>query len=124
MCFKIGQSVGRNGLFSQFVLQKIPKSSIYCSLSSVRHVVEKVNGSRDGWMKDLGKIQNFAAVEDSKSNEKRTVAASSPAILTYTGNTTLRITSQLHIFTPEKDAPRGSWPIFRLMVSLKSWGLQ
>lgn len=41
----------------------------------------------------------------------------SPSELVYTGNHKIPITSKLHIVTPEEDTPRGTWPVFRLMVS-------
>jgi hypothetical protein len=41
----------------------------------------------------------------------------SPTELTYTGDMTIPITTELRIITPEEDAPSGVWPIFRLMVS-------
>lgn len=40
----------------------------------------------------------------------------SPSTLTYTGNQTIPVTSHLHIVTPDEDTPRGTWPIFRIMV--------
>lgn len=43
----------------------------------------------------------------------------SPATMTYTGGHEMPVTSQLHIVTPEEDAPRGTWPVFRLMVGGK-----
>jgi hypothetical protein len=42
--------------------------------------------------------------------------AVSPNTLRYTGDAVMPITSKLHIVTPQEDAPRGVWPIFRLMV--------
>lgn len=36
--------------------------------------------------------------------------------LTYTGNTTMPITTRLQLVTPDDDTPRGIWPVFRLMV--------
>ena len=41
----------------------------------------------------------------------------SPFELSFTGNTTIPVTSRLHIVTPEEDTPKGVWPIFRIMVS-------
>jgi hypothetical protein len=41
----------------------------------------------------------------------------SPSELTFTGDTSIPVTSKLHIVTPEEDTPRGVWPIFRIMVS-------
>lgn len=49
-------------------------------------------------------------------SEKVTTDNSSPSELMYTGETTIPITSILHIVTPEEDTPSGIWPIFRLMV--------
>lgn len=40
----------------------------------------------------------------------------SPSELTYTGDATMPITSDLHIVDPShEDAPRGTWPVFRIM---------
>ena len=39
-----------------------------------------------------------------------------PSQLTYTGGSTIPITSLLHVVTPEEETPSGTWPIFRLMV--------
>jgi hypothetical protein len=41
----------------------------------------------------------------------------SPLSLTFTGTTTMPITSELKIVTPNQDPPSGIWPVFRLMVS-------
>ena len=41
----------------------------------------------------------------------------SPSELTYTGDATIPITTELHIVTPGEETPSGIWPIFRLMVS-------
>lgn len=41
----------------------------------------------------------------------------SPSQLQYTGDATIPITSRLHIVKPGEDTPRGTWPVFRLMVS-------
>jgi len=38
-----------------------------------------------------------------------------PTELTYTGDTTMPITTRLHLVTPEEDIPSGIWPVFRLM---------
>lgn len=46
----------------------------------------------------------------------------SPSELTYTGNATMPVTSDLHIVSPQEDTPRGTWPIFRIMVSLQKIG--
>lgn len=40
----------------------------------------------------------------------------SPWQLTYTGGNTIPITTNMKIITPQEDAPRGIWPIFRVMV--------
>jgi hypothetical protein len=40
----------------------------------------------------------------------------SPTMMTYTGQTSMPLTSKLHIVTPQEDTPRGTWPVFRLMV--------
>jgi hypothetical protein len=42
----------------------------------------------------------------------------SPSTITYTGGHVMPITTRLHIVTPDEDTPRGTWPLFRLMVSL------
>ena len=52
-----------------------------------------------------------AAAEDLQSSY------TSPFELSFTGNTTIPVTSRLHIVTPEEDTPKGVWPIFRIMVS-------
>ena len=41
----------------------------------------------------------------------------SPTMLTYTGNTSMPITSRLRLVRPGEDPPRGTWPVFRMMVS-------
>jgi len=57
----------------------------------------------------------------------------SPSQLTYTGGVTIPVTSHMHIVTPDEDTPRGTWPIFRVMVGtirtpgcsnarIQSWG--
>lgn len=50
-------------------------------------------------------------------HDEQVDADSSPSHLTYTGNVTMPITTHLHIVTPGEDAPRGVWPVFRLLVS-------
>ena len=40
---------------------------------------------------------------------------SSPSELIFTGNTSIPVTSVLHIVTPEEDTPQGIWPVFRIM---------
>ena len=57
---------------------------------------------------DSSKVDN-----DSVKNDTNT----SPTELTYTGNTTMPITTQLHVVRPGEDTPSGVWPVFRLMVS-------
>lgn len=47
--------------------------------------------------------------------ETATIDYQSPSELIYTGEAVIPITSFLHIVTPEEDAPRGIWPIFRIM---------
>jgi len=39
----------------------------------------------------------------------------SPSELTYTGDSTIPITTELRIVTPGEDTPAGVWPVFRLM---------
>jgi hypothetical protein len=56
-----------------------------------------------------------AAPRDENENEGG-VSHESPSELVYTGNHRMPITSTLHIVTPEEDTPRGTWPVFRLMV--------
>ncbi len=41
-----------------------------------------------------------------------------PAVLSYVSGIEMPITSTLHITTPKEDIPSGTWPVFRLMVSL------
>jgi hypothetical protein len=41
----------------------------------------------------------------------------SPSDIKYTGDATIPITSRLHMVKPGEDAPPGTWPVFRLMVS-------
>jgi hypothetical protein len=43
---------------------------------------------------------------------------SQPTMMTYTGQTSMPLTSRLHIVTPQEDTPRGIWPVFRLMVRI------
>lgn len=40
----------------------------------------------------------------------------SPTHLTYTGQTTIPITSTLRIVPAHEDAPSGTWPVFRILV--------
>ncbi|CAB9528205.1 oxoisovalerate dehydrogenase subunit alpha, mitochondrial [Seminavis robusta] len=51
------------------------------------------------------------------SNDNTTEAAvfESPSEIQYAGNATMPLTSVLHIVKPSEDAPRGVWPVFRLM---------
>jgi hypothetical protein len=58
---------------------------------------------------------------DAESFQIEPGTGSSPSELTYTGNATIPITTQLHIVTPDEDTPSGIWPIFRLMVSFRSF---
>lgn len=61
---------------------------------------------------------NNARKEETKVNgTKVELAQTSPSELTFAGDTSIPVTSRLHIVTPEEDAPRGIWPIFRIMVS-------
>jgi hypothetical protein len=41
----------------------------------------------------------------------------SPSEIKYTGDAIIPITNRLHLIKPGEDAPRGIWPVFRLMVS-------
>lgn len=52
----------------------------------------------------------FATVEHNATTEFQ-----SPSELHYTGNVTMPLTSVLRIVKPGEDAPRGTWPVFRLM---------
>ena len=40
--------------------------------------------------------------------------------LSYVGSQRLPITSELKIVTPEEDVPRGIWPVFRMMVRIRT----
>ena len=56
-----------------------------------------------------------------EANKAKTSAANhhlrtSPMELTYTGDTKMPITTQLKIVPPQEDPPRGTWPVYRLMV--------
>jgi hypothetical protein len=63
--------------------------------------------------------------QESESSEtlnitEQQVAASafvSPSEIQYTGDAVIPITSRLHMVKPGQDAPKGIWPVFRLMVS-------
>jgi hypothetical protein len=44
------------------------------------------------------------------------ISSTSPSCLTYTGDAIIPITSTLNLVKPKEDAPRGIWPVFRLMV--------
>jgi 2-oxoisovalerate dehydrogenase E1 component alpha subunit len=44
----------------------------------------------------------------------------SPSFLMYTEGRAMPIVSRLHIVTPDEDTPRGTWPVFRLMVRRSS----
>jgi hypothetical protein len=68
-------------------------------------------------MSDPSTLEFNNPSNDAESLQLRTDAGTSPSELTYTGNTTMPITSRLHIVTPQEDTPRGVWPVFRLMVS-------
>ena len=67
---------------------------------------------------------NHPRKEDSKAAESLEESSTtssplmrtSPLSLTYTGGVTMPVTTQLKIVTPEEDAPRGVWPVYRLMV--------
>ena len=37
--------------------------------------------------------------------------------ISYVGNDSMPITTELKIVLPEDDVPRGTWPVFRMMVS-------
>ncbi len=37
--------------------------------------------------------------------------------ISYAGNDSMPITTELKIVLPEEDVPRGTWPVFRMMVS-------
>jgi hypothetical protein len=62
-------------------------------------------------------------VQDTRDHAPSSDSAPSPTILTYTGGVEIPITNKLHIVTPGEDTPRGTWPVFRLMVSIVSWRL-
>lgn len=54
---------------------------------------------------------------DDDENDAKEHLHVSPSELEFTGNHIIPITSTLHIVTPDEDTPRGTWPVFRLMVS-------
>lgn len=65
--------------------------------------------------------QPFPDVEGDHAAEAETDTSANdpeeqPSTLTYTGGVTMPITCELHIAKPGEDAPRGIWPVFRLMV--------
>lgn len=68
-------------------------------------------------------IVNGAEDEESKINGKKVDLEdqTSPSELTFAGDTTIPVTSRLHIVTPAEDAPPGIWPVFRIMVSMFYW---
>ena len=75
---------------------------------------------REGRKSPRAMMEEQSMTGIAESFERQKDKTSSPANLTYTGNATMPITSHLHIFTPEEDAPRGIWPVFRMMVSTKT----
>ena len=62
-------------------------------------------------------INNAAKEETNVNGTKAEPAQTSPSELTFAGDTSIPVTSRLHIVTPEEDTPRGIWPVFRIMVS-------
>lgn len=42
----------------------------------------------------------------------------SPSELLFAGGTSIPVTSRLRIVPPGEDAPRGTWPCYRIMVSV------
>lgn len=59
---------------------------------------------------------SLEAPRERETDENKDEPHVSPSELVYTGNHRMPITSTLHIVTPEEDVPRGTWPVFRLMV--------
>lgn len=64
-------------------------------------------------------VRTDADASDRAEDSIETSVFVSPSELVYTGNTTIPVTSQLHIVRPGEDAPRGTWPVFRMMVCEK-----
>jgi hypothetical protein len=60
-------------------------------------------------------MTSLAEVTDLTDNDSQDYTSTNT--LTYTGNASMPVTSNLHIVTPQEDTPQGIWPVFRLMVS-------
>jgi TPP-dependent pyruvate/acetoin dehydrogenase alpha subunit len=64
---------------------------------------------------DIDSNDDVDATSALVSNNGISSPRSSPSELIFTGNTSIPVTSVLHIITPEEDTPQGIWPIFRIM---------
>lgn len=85
----------------------------------VMPTTDTASGTRSHSIEDVNNDADADAYAEPFQIEPGT--GSSPSELTYTGNATIPITTQLHIVTPDEDTPSGIWPIFRLMVSFRSF---
>jgi hypothetical protein len=65
-------------------------------------------------------IQESAASVSFPITEPQDAASTfeSPSEIKYAGDAIIPITTRLHMVKPGEDAPRGIWPVFRLMVSI------
>jgi len=61
--------------------------------------------------------QQNTGEKDPHRDDEESLSASKPSFLTYTGGVMIPITTELHIVAPEEDTPRGTWPVYRIMVS-------
>lgn len=62
-------------------------------------------------------LTNAQQPEESLPPSTSSVMRLSPKSLTFTGGAVMPVTTELKIVTPQEDAPRGVWPVYRLMVS-------
>lgn len=69
----------------------------------------------------LSTVPQPAVFEEENVEENMERESESPKELLHTEGVSIPITSKLHIFTPQEGPPRGTWPVFRLMVSTNAW---
>lgn len=121
----------RGRLLSRFAKTKVTvcPSHSRLFLSSVRSSAAELQDEETEWEYPTAQQQkslpltctsshplSLEAPRGRETDDNEDEPHASPSELVYTGNHRMPITSTMHIVTPEEGVPRGTWPVFRLMV--------
>ena len=105
-----------NGMVNVLVKSiKVPRPITMVPLPKKQQQQQKVH--KNPYLKEK-KVQTVTVLDTNPKDDDENMIQSH--YLSYVGSQKLPITSELKIVTPEEDVPRGIWPVFRMMVRIRT----